>query len=53
MGYRIGLILGTKATDYPRMIRLGVQNTLEGSGHTLVCLADLVPYHTRQRQRLI
>lgn len=46
MGYRIGLILGTKATDYPRMLRQGVQNTLEEAGHTLVCLADLVPYHT-------
>lgn len=46
MGYRIGLILGTKSTDYPHMIRMGVQNTLENSGHTLVCLADLIPYHT-------
>lgn len=46
MGYRIGLILGTKSADYPRMIRLGVQNTLEAHGHTLVCLADLIPYHT-------
>lgn len=46
MGYRIGLILGTKTTGYPRMIRLGVQNTLENTGHTLVCLSDLVPYHT-------
>lgn len=47
MGYRIGLILGTKSVDYLRMIRLGVQNTLENSGHTLVCFADLIPYHTR------
>lgn len=28
------------------MIRMGVQNALEEGGHTLVCLADLVPYHT-------
>lgn len=46
MSYRIGLILGTKSTDYPRMLRLGVQRTIEESGHTLVCLADLIPYHT-------
>lgn len=47
--YRIGLILGTKDTDYPRQIRMGVQNTLEDEGLTLVNLADLIPYHTHTR----
>lgn len=44
--YRIGLMLGTKSTDYPRAVRLGVQNALEGTGHVLVPIADLIPYHT-------
>ena len=25
---------------------MGVQNTIEEAGHTLVVLADLIPYHT-------
>ena len=47
--YRIGLILGTKDTDYPRQIRMGVENTLADEGLTLVNLADLIPYHTHTR----
>ena len=44
--YRIGLLAAHSAIDYPRSIRLGVQNTVEEAGHTLVVLADLIPYHT-------
>ena len=43
--HRIGLILGTMNTDYPRAIRLGVQNTLESEDAILVNIADLIPYH--------
>ena len=44
--YRIGLIAAHSHIDYPRSLRLGVQNTLEEAGHTLVSIADLIPYHT-------
>ena len=44
--YRIGLLAAHSAIDYPRSIRMGVQNTIEEAGHTLVVLADLIPYHT-------
>ena len=45
--YRIGLMVGNKTIDYPHSIRMGVQNTLADENHTLVAIADLVPYHTR------
>ena len=45
--FRIGLMVGNKTIDYPHSIRMGVQNTLEDTGHLLVAIADLVPYHTR------
>ena len=47
--YRIGLMLGTKSTDYPMAIRMGVQNTLEGENAILINIADLIPYHTHAR----
>lgn len=44
--YRIGILGVHSAIDYPRSMRMGVQNTLEEAGHTLVAIADLIPYHT-------
>ena len=44
--YRIGLLAVHSDIDYPRSLRMGVQNTVEEAGHTLVALADLIPYHT-------
>lgn len=44
--YRIGLLAVHSDIDYPRSVRLGVQNAIEEAGHTLVALADLIPYHT-------
>lgn len=44
--YRIGLMAVHAAIDYPRSLRLGVKNTLEEAGHTLVTIAELIPYHT-------
>ena len=44
--YRIGLMGTHAAIDYTRTIRLGVQNTLEEAGHTMVIVADLMPYFT-------
>ena len=43
MGYRIGLMVGGKSIDYVRAIRIGVQNTLEEAGHTLVSVSDNIP----------
>lgn len=34
------------AIDYPHSLRMGVQNTIEEAGHTVVTIAELVPYHT-------
>lgn len=45
-GYRIGLMAVHTNIDYPYFLRLGVQNTLEEEGHTLVAIAELIPYHT-------
>lgn len=45
-GYRIGLMAVHTNIDYPYFLRMGVQNTLEEEGHTLVAIADLIPYHT-------
>ncbi|MDO4537044.1 MAG: GGDEF domain-containing protein [Coriobacteriales bacterium] len=45
--YRVGILGCHTAIDYPRSLRLGVQNALEEAGHTLVTITDLVPYHTR------
>ena len=44
--YRIGIMGTHAAIDYTRTIRLGVQNTLEEAGHTMVIVADLMPYFT-------
>ena len=44
--FRIGLAAVHSEIDYPRSLRMGVQNTLEELGHTLVPLAELIPYHT-------
>lgn len=48
MGYRIGLMVGGKSIDYVRAIRIGVQNTLEEAGHTLVSVSDNIPFHLRE-----
>ena len=45
--YRIGLMVGNKSIDYVHSIRMGIQNTLEEAGHTLVAIADLIPFHSR------
>ena len=47
--HRIGLMIGTMNTDYPRAIRLGVENTLEAADAVLVNIADLIPYHTHAK----
>lgn len=44
--YRIGLLGVHSTIDYPRSLRMGVQNTLEEAGHTLIAIAELIPYHT-------
>lgn len=44
--YRIGLMAVHSAIDYPHSLRMGVQNTIEEAGHTVVTIAELVPYHT-------
>lgn len=43
--YRIGFTVGTMASDYPRSMRLGIQNTLEEAGHILIAISDLIPSH--------
>lgn len=48
MGYRIGLMVGGKSIDYVHAIRVGVQNTLEEAGHTLVSVSDNIPFHFRE-----
>lgn len=45
--YRIGLMVGNKSIDYVHTIRMGVQNTLEESGHVLIAISDLIPFHSR------
>lgn len=45
--YRIGLMVGNKSIDYVHEIRMGIQNTLEESGHQLVAISDLIPFHSR------
>ena len=45
--YRIGLMVGNKSIDYIKAVRLGVQNMLEESGHVLVAISDLIPFHAR------
>ncbi|MBO7674702.1 MAG: GGDEF domain-containing protein [Atopobiaceae bacterium] len=45
--YRIGLMVGNKSIDYVHSIRMGIQNTLEEAGHTLIAIADLIPFHSR------
>ncbi|MDO4806863.1 MAG: GGDEF domain-containing protein [Coriobacteriales bacterium] len=44
--YRIGLMGVHSEFDYPKAMRMGVQNTIEEAGHTLVAIAELIPYHT-------
>lgn len=44
--YRFGIVSVHTNIDYPRSLFLGVQNTVEGAGHTLVAVSDLIPYHT-------
>lgn len=44
--YRVGLLAVHSDIDYPRSVRMGVQNAIEEAGHTLIALADLIPYHT-------
>ena len=44
--FRIGLLTLHTDIDYPRSIRMGIQNTVEEAGHTIIALADLIPYHT-------
>lgn len=44
--YRIGLMAVHSAIDYPHALRKGVQNVIEEAGHTLVTIAELIPYHT-------
>ena len=44
--FRIGIMGTHAAIDYTRTIRLGVQNTLEDAGHTMVIVSDLMPYFT-------
>lgn len=44
--YRIGLTVGNKTADYPRSLRMGIQNTIEEAGHILVAISDLIPTHT-------
>ena len=44
--YRIGLVAVHSEIDYPHSLRMGVQNTIEEAGHTLVTIAELIPYHT-------
>lgn len=44
--YCIGLMGVHSEFDYPKALRLGVQNTVEEAGHTLVAIAELIPYHT-------
>ena len=44
--YRIGLVGVHSEIDYPHSLRMGVQNTVEEAGHTLVTIAELIPYHT-------
>ena len=46
--YRIGLMVGNKSISYAHAIRMGLQNTLEDAGHTLVAISDLIPFHTRE-----
>lgn len=41
--YRIGMMVGTMPSDYPRSLRLGAQNTIEEAGHILVAISDLLP----------
>ena len=36
--YRIGLLVGNKSIEYVHAIKMGVQITLEESGHTLVAI---------------
>ena len=43
--FRIGLAGTHSAIDYPRALGMGVQNTLEEMGHTLIPLAEQIPYH--------
>ena len=43
--YRIGLMGVTTSSDYPRSIRLGIQNTIEELGHTLIHITELIPSH--------
>ncbi|MDO4798055.1 MAG: GGDEF domain-containing protein [Coriobacteriales bacterium] len=45
--YRIGLMVGNKSVDYVHDIRMGIQNTLEESGHQLIAISDLIPFHSR------
>ena len=45
--YRIGIVGSHTNIDYPRSLLMGVQNTVEEAGHTLVAVGDLLPYHTR------
>lgn len=44
--YRIGLLAVHSSIDYPHSLRMGVKNTIEEAGHTLVTIAELIPYHT-------
>ena len=44
--YRIGLMAVHSSIDYPHSLRMGVQNTIEEAGHTLVTIAEQIPYHT-------
>lgn len=44
--YRIGMMVGTMPSDYPRSLRLGAQNTIEEAGHILVAISDLLPRRT-------
>ncbi|MDO4797049.1 MAG: GGDEF domain-containing protein [Coriobacteriales bacterium] len=46
--YRIGLLGVHSAIDYPQSLRMGAKNTIEEAGHTLVTIAELIPYHTLQ-----
>jgi len=45
--YRIGIVGAHTNIDYPRSLFMGIQNTIEEAGHTLVAISDLLPYHTR------
>lgn len=45
--YRIGLMVGDKSIDYVYSVRMGIQNTLEESGHVLITISDLISFHSR------